>query len=503
MSVDGDESCNYSEATFLTFIEVPLLFNSYSFLFLFLPAVWMLFRIASLFSWSKGAISILFLGSLVFYGYWNPAYLMLILISIIGNYFLGRWISVEKKHRKLITALGIGANLLSIAYFKYAGFLVENINWATNAGIEIGEIVLPLGISFFTFQQIAFLADSYKGEVKEKSFLNYALFVCFFPQLIAGPIVHYKEMMPQFSKESTFRFSYENISAGVIVFGLGLFKKVVIADTLSPWAINLFDGDALPIMADAWIGVMAYTLQIYFDFSGYSDMAIGLGKFFNINIPVNFHSPYKSTSIIDFWRTWHMTLSRFLKDYLYIPLGGNRNGQPRRYVNLMITMVLGGLWHGAAWTFVIWGALHGVYLCINNGWLALGKKFPKLKLNKVVAWALTFLSVSVAWVFFRAPSLERAMQIFEGMIGTHGIGPSAEKYLKLDTTNIMWSVQIDSRLLVLGLLFLLVLLLKPAWQYANYRIQKIHPGFAVMMAICFIISVMYMTRISEFLYFQF
>ncbi len=480
-----------------------MLFNSYEFLFLFLPIVWILFQGASLFFPGRIAIAILFVGSLFFYGYWNPTYLILICLSIVGNFFVGRWIVGAEKKRKLITTAGIAANLSTIAYFKYAGFFVENVNLLTGSNYVIPEIVLPLGISFFTFQQIAYLADCHKGIVKERSFLNYALFVCFFPQLIAGPIVHYKEMMPQFEKSDTFRFCWENMSAGAIIFSMGLFKKVVIADTLSPWAIALFDGQEIPGVAEAWIGVLAYTLQIYFDFSGYSDMAIGLGRFFNIQIPINFHSPYKSTSISEFWRTWHMTLSRFLKDYLYIPLGGNRKGTPRRYINLMITMILGGLWHGAAWTFVIWGTLHGGYLCIHHGWAAICKKLPFLKLPRFAAWLLTFLSVCVAWVFFRTPTLERARTIFSGMIGENGVEPSLSRFLDWNTDNTIWQIHVDNRILILTVLMVLVLRLKPSWQYANYWQQKRNRGFVVIPALCFVISVMFMTRISEFLYFQF
>jgi D-alanyl-lipoteichoic acid acyltransferase DltB (MBOAT superfamily) len=290
-------------------------------------------------------------------------------------------------------------------------------------------VILPLGISFITFQKIAYLVDAYQGKTREYNFLHFCLFVTFFPQLIAGPIVHHREVMPQFNEPRIYRFSYENLAVGVTIFALGLFKKVMIADNIALHATPVFDAAAqgTPLsLLEAWSGALAYTLQLYFDFSGYSDMAIGLGRMFGIRLPVNFYSPYKAANIIDFWRRWHITLSRFLRDYLYIPLGGNRKGPVRRYLNLFVTMLLGGLWHGAGWTFVFWGGLHGLYLIINHAWQALRRILGRpagdgTRVGRWVGRILTFLAVVVAWVFFRAESFPAALAMLRAMAGFEGV----------------------------------------------------------------------------------
>jgi alginate O-acetyltransferase complex protein AlgI len=315
-----------------------------------------------------------------------------------------------------------------LAYYKYANFFVDNINAFFELGWNIEHIILPLAISFFTFQQITYLVDAYRGETKEYNFLHYALFVTFFPQLIAGPIVHHREMMPQFSNRDFSKTNYYFIATGLSIFFLGLFKKAVIADSLSPYVAETFTvvaSGALLSFFEAWKGVLAYTFQLYFDFSGYSDMAIGLAFMFGIRLPLNFNSPYKSASIIEFWQRWHITLSRFLKDYLYIPMGGNRKGEPRRYLNLMITMLLGGLWHGAGWTFVIWGGLHGIYLVINHLWRNIKANISMTASdNYLVRYgcrAATFIAVAVAWVYFRADSLDAANVMVRSLAGQGGV----------------------------------------------------------------------------------
>ena len=346
-----------------------MLFNSYIFLFIFLPFTWILFRFACAKRILDVALALLMVASLVFYSYWNPPFVFLILFSILFNYSWGRLIEkASGRFRTLWLFSGVAVNLLLIAYFKYANFMMTNIAWFFGWEWTARDIFLPLGISFFTFQQIAYLIDCAKGLAKEHAFTHYALFVTFFPQLIAGPIVRYEEIMPQFARLRTFAMNYRNIAMGLALLSLGLFKKVVIADTLSPWVAAAFDTRDPLTFFEAWGGVLSYTFQIYFDFSGYSDMALGLGRLFNIELPINFNSPYKALSISDFWRRWHMTLSSFLRDYLYIPLGGNRQGKIRRNVNLMTTMLLGGLWHGASWNFVVWGGLHGVFLVINHAY---------------------------------------------------------------------------------------------------------------------------------------
>jgi D-alanyl-lipoteichoic acid acyltransferase DltB (MBOAT superfamily) len=404
-----------------------MLFNSYSFIFFYLPLVllgfFQLARISHTFAagWLAAA-------SLFFYGWWNPAYVGLLLSSVICNYAFGLWIAKagvrhENRRKKQLLIVAITANLALLAYYKYTNFFVGNINSMAGTQWSLGEIILPLGISFFTFTQIAFLADAYQGKVKEYSFVHYTLFVTYFPHLIAGPVLHHKEMMPQFAKPGSYHVNWQNIAVGLTIFIVGLGKKILIADHLDEFATPIFNtvgAGGHPMLFEAWIGALAYTLQLYFDFSAYSDMAIGLSLMFNVRLPMNFNSPYKSTSIIEFWRHWHMTLSRFLRDYLYIPLGGNRKGKFNRYRNLMITMLLGGLWHGAGWTFMVWGGLHGFYLIVNHGWLAFKRRMNWTG-RTFAAGTITFIAVVVAWVFFRAANLSAAIDMLQGMAGLNGV----------------------------------------------------------------------------------
>ena len=383
-----------------------MLFNSATFLFAFLPVVIAGYFITLRYMGKVPSQLWLFVASLVYYGWWNPLYLVLILGSLLFNYYLGRYLLLKPDRKGLY--FGVGANLALLMYFKYTAFLLITANQIAGTAIPVPEILLPIGISFFTFQNIAFLVDCHrKLAAPNQSLINFGLFISFFPQLIAGPIVHHKEMMPQFARPKG--FDLNNFAAGLCLLGIGLFKKVVIADTLDEYASPLF-GYATERdlhIVEAWVAALCYTFQIYFDFSAYSDMALGIGKMFNVRLPVNFFSPYKSLNIIDFWRRWHMTLSRFLRDYLYIPLGGNRKGRTRRYVNLTITMLLGGLWHGANWTFLVWGGLHGIYLGINHWW----QHAKPLKLPPLAARLLTFLAVVVAWVFFRAADVSTALSM--------------------------------------------------------------------------------------------
>lgn len=409
-----------------------MLFNSYGFIFLFAPIVllgfFQLARIHHAYASAWLAIS-----SLFFYGYWNPAYVGLLLGSIVCNYSFGMQIAkagVQRKiaRKKQVLVFAVTTNILLLCYYKYANFFLSSLNNLAGSQLSLGEIVLPLGISFFTFTQIAFLVDAYQGKVKEYNFVHYLLFVTYFPHLIAGPVLHHKDMMPQFAHASTYRINWDNVSTGLLLFTLGVCKKVLWADSLAPFATAIFDGaqqgmvaGTLPTVYEAWSGALAYTLQIYFDFSGYTDMALGVALMFNIHLPINFNSPYKSTSIIEFWQRWHITLSHFLRDYLYVPMGGNRHGQPRRYVNLMTTMLLGGLWHGAGWTFVVWGALHGVYLTINHLWRhivaeSFSRRIPGW-LRTLAGGTLTFIAVVAAWVLFRANNMAQALAILKAMFG--------------------------------------------------------------------------------------
>ncbi|HKU63651.1 MAG TPA: MBOAT family protein [Rhizomicrobium sp.] len=401
-----------------------MLFNSFTFILLFLPTT--LFGYVILGSWRrKWAAAWLVVASMTFYAYWDPRYLPLLLTSIFVNFLAGRilanFLPNKTVLRRLFFALSIGFNLALLGYFKYANFFVATFADATGFDFVIPKIILPLGVSFFTFTQIAFLVDVYRSEASEAKLLHYILFVTYFPHLIAGPILHHKEMMSQFEQPETYRFNSTNLVTGCVIFIIGLSKKVVLADGIAVYATPVFDAAAKGqrlLMPDAWGGALAYAFQLYFDFSGYCDMAIGASLLFGIALPLNFNSPYKSRSIIEFWQRWHMTLSRFLRDYLYIPLGGNRKGSGRQYLNLFITMLLGGLWHGAGWPFVIWGALHGFYLMINHTFRAM-KKNVNLDFSHFIgsaaSWILTFLAVVIGWVFFRAESLDAAVKILAGM----------------------------------------------------------------------------------------
>ena len=398
-------------------LVTKMLFNSYGFIFLFLPAVLLgtfaLGRLGHL-----ATVIWLALASLAFYAFGNWQFVPLLMASIAFNYVVG-YLVIEKKlrpsARRAALIAGVGGDLLILGIFKYAGFFATNLNAVFGTSLTV-SILLPVGISFYTFTQIAFLVDAYRGNVARYALPHYALFVTWFPHLVAGPILHHRDMIPQFERAELRRPDVHLILCGVIIFAIGLFKKTCLADGIQPLVALAF-GASAPSFDHAWIGALAYTFQLYFDFSGYSDMAIGISLMFGVFLPLNFDSPYKASSIIDFWRRWHMTLSRFLRDYLYIPLGGNRRGRVLRYVNLMITMLLGGLWHGAAWTFVAWGALHGIYLCINHAWNHFVPAPPPrfAPLAKLATGALTFLAVVVAWVFFRADSFASALTVLSGM----------------------------------------------------------------------------------------
>jgi alginate O-acetyltransferase complex protein AlgI len=408
-----------------------MLFSSYVFLFLFLPLTLIGFFLIGSRGRKEAAIVWLVCASLFFYAWWKPAYLAIIVCSMLFNFALGRMIQKGPASR-ILMALGVSANLALLGWYKYAGFFAVNLNHAFGLGWNPPEILLPLAISFFTFQQIAYLVDCHHDRSGEYAFSHYCLFVTFFPQLIAGPIVHHREMMPQFERDSAFRLDHANLATGFTIFTFGLFKKVILADGLAVYANPVFagaeNGVALSAL-EAWGGALAYTFQLYFDFSGYSDMAVGLARLFGIRLPQNFNSPYKADSVIDFWRRWHITLSRFLRDHIYIPLGGNRHGESRRYLNVFATMLLGGLWHGAGWTFVAWGALHGIYLMLNHAWrhfAGAGRRDGggRPASSRMISRVVTFLAVVAGWVLFRAVSFEGAVVVFKGMVGRGGLGLS-------------------------------------------------------------------------------
>lgn len=391
-----------------------VLFNSFEFIFLFLPIVWVVYFIFNKQHLYIPAKIWLVISSLFFYSWWNIFYLPLIIFSLMVNYSLGltfKKIST-KKSKLLILSIGIGFNVLLLGYYKYYDFFITTVNSLSDTSFPILNIALPLAISFFTFQQVAYLVDAYQDEVRDLHIVDYMLFVLFFPQLIAGPIVQHHEITPQFQNNNNYRINYKNIALGTFVFIIGIFKKVVIADSLAIWANQGFQNPSSLSLVESWVATLSYTFQLYFDFSGYSDMAIGLGLLFNIKIPVNFLSPYRSLDIQEFWRRWHITLGRFFTQYIYIPLGGNRNGNKRTYLNLFFIFFLSGIWHGAGWTFIIWGSLHGLATLIHRMW-----KKSKYSLPKPASWLLTFLFIHFAWVFFRADTTENAITIIKSMLG--------------------------------------------------------------------------------------
>ncbi len=500
-----------------------MLFSSYTFLFQFLPATVLAFAAARRHS-PRAGILVLVGASLFFYGAWQPIYLLLFAASVAVNFALGLRME-DPLRRRAIGKFGVALNLAVLCYFKYTNFMFDSLNALTGVPLPFVNIVLPLGISFFTFQQIAYLVDVMRGAKVERDIVSYTLFVSFFPHLIAGPLVHHAEMIPQFKRGRTGRSSVL-AARGLAMFAAGLFKKVVIADNLAQFVSPVFahlDAGGGVTTSWAWLATLAYSLQIYFDFSGYSDMAIGLALLFGIRLPVNFRSPYQAASIIEFWRRWHVTLSRFLRDYLYIPLGGNRLGEQRRYLNLLVTMLLGGLWHGAGWNFLLWGGLHGVYLCINHLWRGWrGRKeedAPPGLAARGFGWAITFFAVVVAWVFFRTRTAGGAWQMLSGLFG-FGAGSSAyvsPGILRLMDLPILVGEQ---RLLLIGgcvvALALAIALCLPnvprLFRYREYRrapeqaaLLRWRPNgaWALFTALALAISLFGMWQRLEFLYFQF
>ena len=471
---------------------------------------------------------LLIAASFVFYGFWIPAYLVLLTASILFNHAIARALLAgpAPRIRLALTVIGVALNLALIGFYKYAGFLVESLNWTFDSGFDVPDIILPIGISFFTFQQISLLVDAYKGRVGQLRFWDHVLFIAFFPQLIAGPIVRQHDMLPQLAARRDWRLRADYIAIGIALFAFGLFKKAAIIDPFVPYLDLIYAaaaaGDTVGFV-DGWMAGIGYGFQIYFDFSAYSDMAIGLGFMFGLRLPVNFFSPYKADSIRAFWRRWHISLSHFLRDYLFIPLGGSHHGMARTVLALMVTMTLGGLWHGAGWTFVIWGVLHGAFLTINHLWRSLIKRrqVPITETTPNRPWrrwtlhalsvGLTFLAVSFAWVFFRAPDLASAFALSSAMLGfgawhevailTRGIVPMFPLYLL-----IVWCMPNTMELFQSTRAALHVeeyrddqqKPLRPGWlKFA------ISPRWAVTTAAVFICAWFALSNLSPFIYFQF
>ncbi len=489
-----------------------MLFNSYAFIFVYLPIV-----LVGYFFWDRRShicgIWWLAFASLGFYAYWSYLHTFLLLASIFLNFIAGSVItnfSEKKKNLSLLfLKLSIILNICLLGYYKYANFFIDTFQHLVEGQISSLNYILPLGISFFTFTQIAYLVDAYRGIAREHSFAKYLLFVTYFPHLIAGPVLHHKQMMPQFSNAILRYVNWENIANGLIIFAIGLSKKIFIADALAPYADAIFDASSRGVQLttyESWAGALAYTFQLYYDFSGYSQMAIGISLMFNIQLPINFNQPYKATSIIDFWRRWHISLSQFLRDYLYIPLGGNKNGPLMRYVNLLVTMLLGGFWHGAGWNYIVWGGMHGMYLIINHLWRSFFNlnKFSQQshKFWTICGWILTFLSVVVAWVVFRAESLSSAQNILMSMFG-------------IDSRSISFKEVINGNFLLVAnggktCANLLLLALGGIWAYPVIEKIRISPANqkivwlqSIFVAAIIIVMINKFGSYSPFLYFQF
>lgn len=487
-----------------------MLFHSYAFILVYLPAVFAAFFLTARSISHRAATLVLVLASFAFYGYWDVHYIPLLFASIVFNYLIGRQIEWTSQ-RKLWLILGLAVNIALLGYFKYTDFFLATINAWSGSAFDLPHIILPLGISFFTFTQSAYLVDAYRGEAARHDFLIYCEFVTIFPHLIAGPIINHKKMIPQFTAPETFQISSRNIAKGLTLFAMGLAKKVLIADHLAPIADNVFSrADSLTFL-ESWIGALAYTFQLYFDFSGYSEMAIGLGLMFNLTLPANFNSPYQAKSMIDFWRRWHMTLGTWVKDYLYIPMGGNRRGELRKMRNLFASMLIIGLWHGAGWTFILWGGLHGILLMINHQWRRL-----KINLPAAICWPLTFICVLICWVFFRADNIGHALAILTAMTDIHHIllpnkGFIASHFAFLANYGVSFgqlgfSGSLPSAMAKLTLLGM-ILTICPNPQTMVSRMQT-HPlrlqGLAGVLGLIFAFTLLAIGHVdSEFLYFQF
>ncbi|MDB2532195.1 MBOAT family protein [Alphaproteobacteria bacterium] len=493
-----------------------MLFNSYIFIFFFLPISVGVFLILAKAKLDQWALTWAVLISLIFYGWWEPYYVVLMLLSILGNYSLGALIGKTERanFRLSLTITGVSLNLLLLGFFKYFNFSVENVNSLFGTNYHLEQIILPIAISFFTFEQIAYIVDRYRERTPSPRFLHYSFFVSFFPQLIAGPIAHHKEIIPQIKSRLIDRIDGTMIVIGISIFCVGLFKKVMIADKVAEYSTPIYtsvsNGETIGFW-ESWVAAFGYTFQIYFDFSAYSDMAIGIACLFGVRLPQNFNSPYKATSIIEFWRRWHMTLSRFLRDYLYFLLGGNRKGNYRRYTNLMITMLLGGLWHGAGWGFVLWGALHGIFLSINHIWRKLfGSKSENLY---SFIWAtssrfLTLICIVFTWVLFRTESVSLTLEVYGGMFGINGAGDFENFTIPIFFIIILWIwvLVLPNSLELFGDY---IRAKKDGIVYSTNKKSVVQlswkpsKNWALLLASVTFISIINLAEISEFIYFQF
>lgn len=488
-----------------------MLFNSYIFILLFLPVTFAGYFALNHFQKKELAKLYLVAMSVWFYSYFHASYLWIILFSIGINYFC-HLLLIRRWHTRLTLLSGIFINLGLLIYYKYFAFLLENFNRLFHSGFSLPDILMPLGISFFTFQQIGFLADSAKGEVRRQSLLDYALFVTFFPQLIAGPIVSHEEMLPQFQDPARKQINAENVYKGLRLFVLGLSKKVLLADTFGQ-AVNWgFQNYMLLDSLNTFAAMLFFTFQLYFDFSGYCDMARGLGYLFNIDIPVNFLSPYKAGNISEFWDRWHITLTRFFTRYVYIPLGGSRKGKLRTYVNILLVFLVSGFWHGAGWNYIAWGLLHGVFSVLTRIWHTIKKPGKSNAAGRAVSVCLTFLLTCCLWTFFRAGSMAQAIHMLKQLTLMRGGKIYLEYALLFEVPEISYGLKLlnldalpYSSYFCLGafvsLAFILVFGCKNLYESeAAHRPSLIKTVSLSLLAVWCIVS---LSGVSTFLYFNF
>jgi len=496
-----------------------MLFNSYEFIFLFLPITFICYFYLTHKRLINGSKIWLVAASLFFYSWWNIYYLPLILSSIFVNFFIGSTLSkinsgdiaslksTKIPTKKQLLIFGLAFNILLLCFFKYADMFIVGTNSLLGLNVELLNLAVPIGISFFTITQIAYVIDSYEGLVEEYDFLNYMLFVSFFPHLLIGPILHHKDMMPQFASKWNWIKNNKNMAIGIAIFSIGLFKKVIIADYFSIWANNGFNSVEALTFIEAWVISLSYTFQIYFDFSGYTDMAIGIALFFNIKLPVNFNSPYKSTSIIEFWQRWHITLTKFITTYIYSPI--IRASQKITFIKSMLAMftamLIAGLWHGGSLNYLIFYTIHAFALVANHIW-----RRTKIKINKVLAWLITFNFINISLVFFRATDLGDAQRVLTGMLGLNGIilpDRLADKFAFLNNFGVKFGVyleHIDGNGFV-PLMVLLVLLHALFFKNSQELIKSVKPTTVIAFYIGLLLaaSLLSLNKVNEFIYFNF
>lgn len=492
-----------------------MLFNSYIFILLFLPLSvigWYLLNRTK----SELLPKVFLLGmSLWFYGYFNYKYLYIIIVSIIANFLLFKLLksNVHNLLRKSAFVVGIVLNIGLLFYYKYLGFFTENINAVFNTDFFVTKLLLPLGISFFTFQQVSFVIDSYKKTVPDYSFVDYALFVSFFPQLIAGPIVLHNEIIPQFADKANKYLNFENFSKGLYAFSFGIAKKVLIADTFGNIANIGFGAISEINSTNAVIAMLAYTLQIYFDFSGYCDMATGIALMFNIKLPINFNSPYRALDMEDFWKRWHITLTRFLTQNVYIPMGGNRKGKFRTYLNQLIVFTVSGIWHGANWTFILWGVLNGISVIFAK---LFKKPLNALKQKcKAIPWLFTFLFINIMWIYFRADSISLANQMIKSVF-SFDFGSVNPEFISAVMTaefeTVSWLLGNFSQSLadmygytLFAVFFIFAIFASVKLKNTNERLLSFKPDTKRLIVSSFLLvwSVISLSGVSTFLYFNF